>query len=151
MTIIGVREASLAELVRRTGIAAPAHYDPPMGFDGDPVAMAATVQFVLDHPARLVFLAVGSPRQERLAAAIAATDAATGTGLCVGASLEFLAGATPRAPHIMQRAGIEWLHRLLMEPRRMARRYLVDNPEVFRLLWRDRQASGRGARGNSIA
>ena len=84
---------------------APAHYDPPMGFERDPVAFAATVAFVRDNPARFVFLAVGSPRQEYLAAAIGAAGGATGTGLCIGASLEFLAGARRRAPRFMRRIG----------------------------------------------
>ncbi len=96
--------------------------------------MARAVRFVIDNPARFVFLAVGSPRQEMLAAAIKATGAARGTGLCIGASLEFLAGAIPRAPGFMQRAGNEWLHRLLVDPRRLGRRYLLDNPVIFRLL-----------------
>ena len=142
VTIIGVRSRHLAELVRRTGIAPPAHYDPPMGFDRDPAEMARAVRFVLENPARYVFIAVGSPRQEQLAAAIVATGAATGTGLCIGASLEFLAGAIPRAPGFMQKAGIEWLHRLMVDPRRLARRYLVDNPVIFRLLWRERRSQG---------
>jgi N-acetylglucosaminyldiphosphoundecaprenol N-acetyl-beta-D-mannosaminyltransferase len=144
VTIIGVREQHMAELVRRTGIAPPAHYDPPMGFDRDPVEMARAVRFVLDHPARYVFLAVGSPRQEQLAAAIVATGAATGTGLCIGASLEFLAGAVPRAPGFMQKAGIEWLHRLMADPKRLSRRYLVDNPVIFRLLWEERRRQRAG-------
>jgi exopolysaccharide biosynthesis WecB/TagA/CpsF family protein len=139
VTIIGVRSHHLAELVRRTGLAPPAHYDPPMGFDRDPAEMARAVRFVLDNPARYVFLAVGSPRQEQLAAAIMATGAATGTGLCIGASLEFLAGAIPRAPGWMQKAGIEWLHRLMVDPRRLSRRYLVDNPVIFRLLFQERR------------
>ena len=138
VTIIGLRAAHLAELVRRTGIAPPAHYDPPMGFDRDPAEMHRAVRFVLEHPARLVFLAVGSPRQERLAAAIVATGEAHGTGLCIGASLEFLAGVVPRAPHLMQRLGIEWLHRMLSDPRRLLRRYLLDNPPIFWLLLRER-------------
>ena len=141
VTIIGLREAHLASLVARAGIAPPAHYDPPMGFDRDPAEMRRTVQFVLDHPARLVFLAVGSPRQERLAAAIAASGKARGTGLCIGASLEFAAGAVPRAPGFMQRLGIEWLHRMLSDPRRLARRYLLDNPPIFVLLLRERLRS----------
>jgi N-acetylglucosaminyldiphosphoundecaprenol N-acetyl-beta-D-mannosaminyltransferase len=139
VTIIGVRAQHIDALVRRTGIAAPAHYDPPMGFDRDPAEMARAVRFVLDNPARYVFLAVGSPRQEQLAAAIVATGAATGTGLCIGASLEFLAGAIPRAPAVMQKAGIEWLHRLMVDPRRLSRRYLVDNPVIFRLLFEERR------------
>ena len=138
ITIVGLRPASLPLLVRRLGLAAPAHYDPPMGFDLDAALLRQTVAFVLANPARFVFLAVGSPRQERLAEAIQATGRATGVGLCIGASLEFLAGATPRAPGWMQRAGIEWLHRLLSDPKRLARRYLLDNPPIFTLLLRER-------------
>ena len=146
VTIVGLRAAHLPALVRRTGIAPPAHYDPPMGFERDPAEMRKAVRFVLEHPARLVFLAVGSPRQERLAAAIAATGEARGTALCVGASLEFVAGIIPRAPALMQRLGIEWLHRMVSNPRRLARRYLIDNPPIFRLLLRERLATGKTGR-----
>ena len=142
VTIIGLRAAHLPALIARCGIAPPAHYDPPMGFDRDPAQMQRAVAFVLAHPARFVFLAVGSPRQERLAAAIAATLQATGTGLCIGASLDFLAGAERRAPSWTQRAGLEWLHRLAANPRRLARRYLIDNPPVFALLLRERLGRG---------
>jgi len=138
ITIVGLRPAWLPALVAQCGLAPPAHYDPPMGFAADRAAFAEAVEFVLAHPARFVFLAVGSPQQEALASAIAATGRATGTGLCVGASLEFLAGASRRAPGWMQRAGLEWLFRLLRDPRRLARRYLVDSPAVFGLLLRAR-------------
>jgi N-acetylglucosaminyldiphosphoundecaprenol N-acetyl-beta-D-mannosaminyltransferase len=137
ITVVGLRREFVAALVARCGIAAPAHYDPPMGFDRDPAALRAAVEFVLAHPARFVFLAVGSPRQEILAAAIAATGRATGTGLCIGASLNFLAGAERRAPHWMRRQGLEWLYRLRSDPRRFGRRYLIDSPNVFRLLLRE--------------
>jgi exopolysaccharide biosynthesis WecB/TagA/CpsF family protein len=90
----------------------------------------------------LVFLAVGSPRQEALAAAIRATGCATGTGLCIGASLEFIAGAQRRAPVWMQRAGLEWLHRLGCDPKRLVRRYLMDCPAIVPLLLRERLARG---------
>ena len=93
------------------------------------------------HPARFIFLAVGSPRQEMLAAAIQATGRATGIGLCIGASLEFIAGAQPRAPAWMQRTGLEWLHRLGRDPRRLARRYLIDSPAILPMLLRERLAT----------
>ena len=112
-----------------------------MGFARDPAAMAAAVAFVLDHPARFVFLAVGSPAQERLAAAIAATGRARGVGLCIGAGLDFLAGAERRAPRWMREAGLEWLFRLATNPRRLWRRYLRDSPVVLRLLLRERLAA----------
>jgi N-acetylglucosaminyldiphosphoundecaprenol N-acetyl-beta-D-mannosaminyltransferase len=140
IAIIGLRPQWLAPLVARYGLAAPFHYDPPMGFDRDQLAMADTVSFILAHPARFVFLAVGSPRQEYLAAAVAASGRATGTGLCIGASLAFLAGAERRAPVWMQRNGLEWAYRLAHDPRRLARRYLVDSPRVVPMLLRERMA-----------
>lgn len=139
ITLIGLPAAWLPALVRRTGIASPAHCDPPRGFEHDPAALAAVVRFVEDHPARFVFLAVGAPRQEVLAAAIAAGGRARGLGLCVGAGIDFLAGRVRRAPGWMQRAGLEWLHRLSQDPVRLARRYLRDDPAVFALLLRARR------------
>jgi UDP-N-acetyl-D-mannosaminuronic acid transferase (WecB/TagA/CpsF family) len=138
VTVVGLRAAWLPALVARCGLGPPAHYDPPMGFAGDRAAFAAAVAFVLEHPARFVFLALGSPQQEKLAAAIAASGRATGIGLCIGASLEFLAGARRRAPAWMKRCGLEWLFRLAGDPRRLARRYLVDSPAVLPLLLRAR-------------
>jgi exopolysaccharide biosynthesis WecB/TagA/CpsF family protein len=141
ITIVGLAPRWLPALVARCGLAAPAHYDPPRGFERDPAAMRAAVDFVVAHPSRFVFLAVGSPRQEMLAAAIQATGRAHGLGLCVGASLEFLAGAQRRAPLWMQHADLEWLYRLSQNPRRLARRYLVDSPAILPLLLLERLAS----------
>ncbi len=141
ITIVGMRPDWLPKLVSRCGLTQPAHYDPPIGFDGDPRAFAETVHFVLAHPARFIFLAVGSPRQERLAAALAASGQATGTALCIGASLDFLAGAEKRAPKWIQRTGLEWAWRLGLDPRRLARRYLLDSPHVVSMLLRERAAA----------
>jgi N-acetylglucosaminyldiphosphoundecaprenol N-acetyl-beta-D-mannosaminyltransferase len=64
-----------------------------------------------------------------------------------GGTMNILAGAFPWAPHWMRRAGLEWLHRLALEPRRMARRYLLGNPEfLLRVLAeRFRGTSGGGS------
>lgn len=141
ITIVGLDPAFLPALVARCGLAPPAHHNPPMGFEHDPAAFKAAVDFTIAHPARFIFLAVGSPRQEMLAAAIAATGQATGTGLCIGAALEFLAGARRRAPVWMQRAGLEWLARGIADPWRLGRRYLWDCPAVLSLLWRARKTT----------
>jgi exopolysaccharide biosynthesis WecB/TagA/CpsF family protein len=141
IAIVGLRPEWLPVLVERCGLAQPFHYDPPMGFDGDAGALADTVAFILAHPARLIFVAVGSPRQERLAAAVAATGRGTGTALCIGASLGFLTGAERRAPEWMQRGGLEWAFRLASDPRRLARRYLLDSPRILPLLLRERAAT----------
>lgn len=147
ITIVGLSPNWLPHLVTRCGLTPPAHYDPPMEFEHNPTAFAAAVAFVRAHPARFVFLAVGSPRQEYLAAALAASGDITGMGLCVGASLEFLAGKRRRAPRPMCRVGLEWMFRLMTDPRRLYRRYLIDSPAVIALLLKQRLARRRSGQG----
>ena len=137
VTILGLAPAALARLQARTGLRRIAHHNPPMGFEHDPAAFAAAVQFIESHPARFTFLAVGSPRQCMVAQAVMARGRARGLGLCVGASLLFLTGEERRAPRLVQHAGLEWAWRLAQDPRRLARRYLVDSPAIIPLLWRE--------------
>ena len=136
--IVGLEAPHVANLVQRLRIDRPLHYNPPQGFNLDPDLMQTVVDFVLKNPARLTFLATGSPRQEQLAAAIAATGQARGTALCIGSSLAFAAGAVKRAPRWMQVMSLEWLHRLAQDPKRLWRRYLRDSPAVFSLLAQER-------------
>jgi exopolysaccharide biosynthesis WecB/TagA/CpsF family protein len=80
----------------------------------------------------LVWVGLGCPKQERwMADHVARLDAAALLG--VGAAFDFHAGLKGQAPRFMQRGGLEWLYRLLCEPRRLWRRYLLLNP-VF--IWR---------------
>lgn len=81
--------------------------------------------------ARLLFIGLGCPKQERWMAGHKGWVRAVMLG--VGAAFDFLAGTKPQAPRWMQRAGLEWLFRLLTEPRRLWRRYLVNN-SVFVML-----------------
>src|SRR5690606_25063608 len=74
----------------------------------------------------LLFVAMGAPRQERFIEAHAEALGAK-VVLGIGGSLDMLAGDVRRAPRWVQRAGAEWLFRLLQEPRRLFRRYLVDD------------------------
>lgn len=75
--------------------------------------------------ARIVFVGLGCPKQEQWIAA--QRGRISGVMLGVGAAFDFHAGVTPRAPRWMREHGLEWLHRLLQEPRRLWRRYLVTN------------------------
>jgi N-acetylglucosaminyldiphosphoundecaprenol N-acetyl-beta-D-mannosaminyltransferase len=74
----------------------------------------------------IVYVALGSPKQDRVIARLRATLPHT-WWLGIGVALSFLTGDIPRAPEWMQEAGLEWFHRLATEPRRLARRYLVDD------------------------
>ncbi|MBN1238358.1 MAG: WecB/TagA/CpsF family glycosyltransferase, partial [Gammaproteobacteria bacterium] len=75
--------------------------------------------------AGLVFIGLGCPKQEFFAFEHRASIKAV--QLCVGAAFDFIAGTKPMAPRWMQSAGLEWLFRLLCEPRRLWRRYLFTN------------------------
>ena len=71
----------------------------------------------------LVWVGLGAPRQEKWMAAASREVPAIFFG--VGAAFDFLAGTKPRAPRWMQHCGMEWLFRLLSEPRRLWKRYWV--------------------------
>lgn len=111
------------------------HLDPPMGLRCDPAARAKVADFIGLSEAQLVFLAVGAPQSELIAHEVQARGKAIGVALCIGASIEFLSGEKRRAPRWLQELRLEWAFRLVSEPRRLWRRYLVDGPRIF-LIWR---------------
>jgi N-acetylglucosaminyldiphosphoundecaprenol N-acetyl-beta-D-mannosaminyltransferase len=76
--------------------------------------------------ARILFVGLGTPKQEQWMAAHKHEVNAVMLG--VGAAFDFLAGTKRQAPRLVQRLGLEWLHRLVHEPRRLWRRYLYRNP-----------------------
>ena len=127
-----------------------AHLNPPMGFIADPVAFAEARDFLIAARARFALIAVGSPQQELLAWHVARSGRAIGTALCVGASLEFLTGEQRRAPGWMQSMSLEWLYRLLTNPRRLWRRYVIEGPTILPIYraWLSRRADE--ARGGTV-
>jgi len=88
---------------------------------------------ILDSGAELIFVGISTPKQERwMYAHRASFPGAILIG--VGAAFDFHAGRVPQAPRWMQGAGLEWLFRLVMEPARLWRRYLLVTPR-FLPLW----------------
>lgn len=136
IVLIGGSAAQARELERIYGLKRLHHHNPPMGFVNDPKAMEECLSFVETHsPYRFCFLAVGCPQQEVIAQQLKARGIARGLTLCIGASINFLTGLERRAPTWMQQLGTEWVYRLLSNPRRLAKRYLVRGPRVFSLLY----------------
>jgi N-acetylglucosaminyldiphosphoundecaprenol N-acetyl-beta-D-mannosaminyltransferase len=131
VTILGMEAAEVARLEQKFSDLSFRHLPLPMGVrDSDP-AFAAAVAFASTARTSLTFIALGSPLQEILAAAIGATPGNQGVALCVGSALAFCAGSKTRAPPAFRRRGLEWLYRLVQEPRRLAFRYLVKDPPVL--------------------
>lgn len=102
------------------GTSCPAH-----GFDRDERALGRVEREVIDASPDLVLVALGFPKQdvviERLRCALPGTSF-----IGIGIGLSFVTGDVPRAAPWAQALGLEWLHRLIQEPRRLARRYLIE-------------------------
>lgn len=95
---------------------------PSQNFDPEGEEADRAIAQIRTSGARLVFVALGAPKQELFAAYARSKGLSCGL-VCIGASLDFIAGAQVRAPAIMRDNGLEWLWRLATNPRRLARRY----------------------------
>ena len=147
ITIIGSDQIVIDALKQRYGLIDVRWHQPPMGLSTNLDAIAEATQFCIANPSRFTFFCVGNPQQEMVAHAVKMTGQATGIGLCVGASLEFLAGTRRRAPAWMGRLRLEWLFRLISEPTILWRRYLVEGPKIFQIWrnWHSHHATQRAA------
>jgi N-acetylglucosaminyldiphosphoundecaprenol N-acetyl-beta-D-mannosaminyltransferase len=111
-------------------------YSPPIGFEHDPAENACILETIAAAKPDLLVVGFGAPKQElwvhqhhhKIEAKVA---------LCAGATIDFLAGHRRRSPVWMRRTGLEWVHRVASEPRRLAKRYAHDAWEFPRLLWRE--------------
>lgn len=141
----GVAERAAANIsqcwpaVKTVGI-----YSPPMGFENDSEESSAILKQIAKAQPDVVVVGLGAPKQEiwvhqhrdRIQASAA---------LCVGATIDFLAGEKKRAPVWMQKSGIEWLHRMCSEPRRLVKRYAKDAWIFPQLVWQQmRQTRSMG-------
>lgn len=139
ITIIGADKQIIDALGAKYGLTNIKWHEPPMGLKNNPEAINAAAEFIAQSQSRFHFICVGSPQQEMVARAVLQHKAAKGVGLCLGASLDFLAGRAERAPIWMQKSRLEWLHRLISEPKRMWKRYLIEGPKIF-TIWLGWQA-----------
>jgi exopolysaccharide biosynthesis WecB/TagA/CpsF family protein len=138
VAVIGMSDSVIAGLRHRYPKLTFAHHQPPPHLAYNEIAFRRARDFALQTNARFAFIALGSPLQEALAFDLARQPTATGTGLCIGTALEYCAGTAKRAPSFMRAAGLEWLHRLVRNPGRLWRRYLLDDPPVLWWLLREK-------------
>jgi N-acetylglucosaminyldiphosphoundecaprenol N-acetyl-beta-D-mannosaminyltransferase len=123
----GVPEAAAARLgCRYPDLLVAGTDSPPFGFENTADGAEIVRGKLLAASPDIVFVGLGFPKQENLITALAPSLPKAWFVAC-GAAIPFAAEALPRAPLWMQRSGLEWLFRLRSEPRRLARRYLVDD------------------------
>ncbi len=112
--------------------------EPEMGFERDPSASEAVVRRIREADLDVLFLALGTPKQE-IFAARHLEQMNAGVTLCVGAAVDFVAGRQRRAPHALRQIGLEWAFRAMHEPRRLMPRYARSAPVFLRAVNRSRQ------------
>ncbi len=141
--LLGAAEGVAAKAARNLeekypGLQVVGVYSPPYGFENDEEEMERIFQIVGEARPQILVLGLGCPKSEkffydhrdRFQISVA---------LHVGGSIDFEAGVFPRAPQWMRRTGLEWLYRLAKEPKRLAKRYLVEDMAIWRICWKYRR------------
>lgn len=108
---------------------------PPMGFEGDAAELRHIERTLREARPDVVFVGLGFPKQEQLIRRLRPVLPGAWFVSC-GISFSFMSGEVARAPHWLQGIGLEWLHRMVQEPRRLFRRYVVQGfPFLPRVLF----------------
>ncbi|PCK09376.1 MAG: glycosyltransferase [Alteromonadaceae bacterium] len=113
-------------------------YSPPFGFEGDPQELQKIIQLIEAAGTTALAVGLGSPKQENWIREN--RDKLPGVKLffAIGATIDFQAGEVSRAPRWMVNMGLEWSYRLMKEPKRMFKRYFVDDMPFFWFLLKQR-------------
>lgn len=123
-------------------------YSPPYGFENDPAECDRIIEMVEASGASVLAVGVGAPKQEKWIHAHQNKFKNVNLFLAIGATIDFEAGNVARAPKWISEVGLEWLYRLVREPRRLWKRYILnDIPFIFVVLSEmlKRDVSGKSA------
>lgn len=108
-------------------------YAPPFGFEKDEEELARINTMITEAHPDLLIACFGCPKQEKwIYENYKKYDAKV--SVCAGATVDFLAGNVSRAPKWMSDHGFEWFYRFLQEPRRMFKRYFIDDVQILKLI-----------------
>lgn len=135
----GVAEDARRNVNKRVGREIITHaHSPSFGFDRDEAESRRIVDLVSASGCTVLAVGVGCPKQEKWLGRYRASMPAIGIFMCIGATIDFEAGNVRRAPRWMANVGLEWFFRMLVDPRRLVRRYLIDDLPFFWLVLKQR-------------
>ena len=135
----GIAEQAKRKLEKQlSGIKIVGTYAPPYGFEKDKNELDKINQMISDVHPDLLIGCFGCPKQEKWIYENYKKYDAT-VSVCAGATVDFLAGNIRRAPGWMSDHGLEWFYRFTQEPKRMFKRYFVDDIKIVSLMWKYRK------------
>lgn len=121
-----------------SGLQVVGTYSPPFGFEKDEQELLKIRDMIREAAPHILIVGLGCPKQE-IYMYKHCKELKVPLSLGLGASLDFEAGNVKRAPRWMADNGLEWLYRITQEPKRMAKRYLVDDLKIFGLAMKYRK------------
>lgn len=135
----GIADQAKANLEKNLpGINIVGTYAPPFGFEKDKNELEKINTMISNAHPDLLIACFGCPKQEKwIYENYQKYDAKV--SVCAGATVDFLAGNVNRAPRWMSEHGLEWFYRFTQEPKRMFKRYFVDDIKVAKLVWKYRK------------
>ena len=119
------------------GIKIAGTYSPPFGFEKDESELIKIDDMLLESKADLLFVGMGVPKQD-IFIYENMHKYKIPMSFSIGASIDFIAGEQKRAPKWINKVGFEWFYRFLQEPKRMFRRYFVNDMKIIKLVWKYR-------------
>ena len=118
-------------------------YSPPFGFEKNDEQLSKAIERIKDSKADILIVFLGCPKQEKFIANNKDRYQVP-ISITMGGCVDFIAGSVKRAPMWMQKAGLEWLFRFLQEPKRMFKRYFVDDVRIFGLVRKYKKVNNAG-------
>lgn len=130
-----------AKIMAKTypGLKIAGTYSPPLGFEKDPEEIASINRLLLESRADMLFVGMGVPKQDIFIYENMDIYKIP-MSFSIGGTIDFIAGVQKRAPRWMRKIGFEWLYRLLQDPRRMFKRYIIDDLKIIRLAFKYKKA-----------
>jgi len=113
-------------------------YAPPWGFEKNEKELENINRRISAVHPDVLFVCMGCPKQEKWIYENYKKYGAK-VSFCSGATVDFMAGRITRAPKWMSDHGLEWFYRFLKEPRRLFKRYFIDDMKILRLIWKYRK------------
>lgn len=140
MFLLGAAEgvaAKAAENLKKRfhGLDIVGTYSPSYGFEKKEYEIEKIIKIINEVKPDILAVGLGAPKQEKFLYKYK-DKLNVPVSLAIGASIDFEAGNIERAPEFMQKCGLEWSYRLFKEPKRMFKRYLVDDLKIFKIAFK---------------